>query len=115
VHVKLKDGTKWAGHLGQGSFSSTDPSERDLYIEDVYLTGKDDKKWTKRGSGVWIAHGEIQTIEFWPEHREPTDDEQEDTERPTVGGPPTPAAEVADQVGDPADGKSSAPESGHRW
>ena len=78
VHVKLKDGTKWAGHLGQGSFSSTDPTERDLYIEDVYDTGQDDANWTPRGTGLWIAHGEIQSIEFWPEHRGQVDDEHGD-------------------------------------
>ncbi len=76
VHVILKDGTKWAGHLGQGSFSSTDPTERDLYIEDVYDTGENDKNWTQRGTGLWIAHGEIQSIEFWPEHREEVADVQ---------------------------------------
>jgi hypothetical protein len=70
VHVKLKDGTKWAGHLGTGSFSSTDPTERDLYIDDVYSTGEGDRNWKRRGSGVWIAHGEIQTIEFWPNEQD---------------------------------------------
>jgi hypothetical protein len=99
VHVKLKDGTNWAGHLGEGSFSSTDPNERDLYIEHVYSTGKDDKNWTPRGSGVWIGHGEIQTIEFWPEHREQIGGEpaaipepNEGEERPAVTDEGTAAA-----------------------
>lgn len=74
VHVKLKDGTKWAGHLGKGSFSSTDPTERDLYLDAVYDTGHNDENWTSRSTGVWIAHGEIQTIEFWPEQREQVTD-----------------------------------------
>ncbi len=65
VLASLKDDTKWAGRLGPGSFASTDPSERDLYIEQVYEIG-DNNQWIERSSGVWIAHGEIRTIEFWP-------------------------------------------------
>ena len=65
VLAVLKDGTKWAGYLGAGSFLSSDPGERDLYIEQVYSI--DDKdQWTAKGSGVWIASGELQSIEFWP-------------------------------------------------
>lgn len=69
VMVVLKDGTKWAGHLGENSFMSSDRGERDLYIEDVYQVGADDK-WSPKGSGVWIAHGEVQTIEFWNEAKQ---------------------------------------------
>ena len=66
VLVVLKNETKWAGFLGERSFMSSDPSERDIFIEKVYeIDGKTDV-WTARDSSVWIAHGEIQTIEFWP-------------------------------------------------
>jgi hypothetical protein len=61
----LKDGTKWIGYLGPNSFTSTDAEERDIYIEHVYNLGDDDV-WTPRGSSVLIAHGEIQSLEFWP-------------------------------------------------
>lgn len=64
VLVVLKDGTKWLGHLGDGSFLSTDPGERDLYIDSVYQADKNDV-WTPKGSSVWIAGGEAQSIEFW--------------------------------------------------
>jgi hypothetical protein len=110
VHVKLKDGTKWAGHLGQGSFSSTDPTERDLYIEDVYDTGENDANWTLRGTGLWIAHGEIQSIEFWPEHREQVGDEQGDGEGTADRrGPAADAGEAAGQISAPS-GESTASE-----
>lgn len=65
VLVILKDGMKWAGHLGPDSFISSDPAERDIYIQQVYEIGEKDK-WIPRASGVWISHSEIQSIEFWP-------------------------------------------------
>ncbi len=69
VHIVLKDGTKWAGHLGEGSFISTDPSERDLYLDGVHRVGEDEV-WSRAGSSLWLAHGEIQSIEFWPQNQE---------------------------------------------
>ncbi|MFA7441273.1 MAG: DUF6338 family protein [Sphingomonadaceae bacterium] len=65
----LKDGTRWAGFMGQQSFISSDPGERDIYIQQVYEIG-DDNSWTPRTSSVWIAHGEIQSLEFWPDKKE---------------------------------------------
>jgi hypothetical protein len=74
VQAVLKDGTKWAGHLGGGSFMSTDPAERDLYIENVYSVGRGNV-WKPKGSGVWLSSGEIRSIEFWPLKKEGDDDE----------------------------------------
>jgi len=66
VLVTLKDGTVYAGHLGSGSFMSSDPNERDLYIQRIYNIG-DDNIWSPIGErGVWIASGEIRAIEIWP-------------------------------------------------
>lgn len=73
VIVVLKDETKWCGYLGERSFMSSIPTERDIFLEKVY-TLSDDDAWVPRESGVWIAHGEIQSIEFWPNRR--ADDEQ---------------------------------------
>ena len=65
ILVVLKDGTKFAGFCGIGSFMSSDPKERDLYIERVYeLDGQD--VWHPRENGVLIMPGEIRSIEFWP-------------------------------------------------
>lgn len=66
VHVVLKDGTKWAGLLGEDSFLSSDPAERDMFIEKVFVAGDDGESWTPRNSSVWIAHGEVQSMEFLP-------------------------------------------------
>lgn len=66
VLVTLKDGTRFGGLCGSDSFVSSDPSERDIYIQWIYDIN-DDKKWTARGeNGVLITAGTIQTIEFWP-------------------------------------------------
>jgi hypothetical protein len=65
VLVVLKNEAKWAGYLGGDSFISSDPAERDIYLQQVYEV-QDDGKWKPRTSGVWISHGEIQSIEFWP-------------------------------------------------
>ena len=66
VIIKLKNGTKFAGYCGSGSFMSSDPKERDIYIERIYDIDEDEK-WIDRGqNGLLISHGEISTIEFWP-------------------------------------------------
>lgn len=66
VVVTLKDDTKWYGYMGANSFMSSDPAERDIYIEHVYECGSEGEVWTPRNSSVWIAHGEIQSLEFLP-------------------------------------------------
>lgn len=69
VLVVLKDDTQLAGLYGSDSFASSDPEERDLYIEKVYEI--DDKNdWKPRDNGVLITSGEIRSIEFWPYRQE---------------------------------------------
>ena len=66
VLVTLKDDTKFVGLCGQGSFISSDPTERDIYIEQVYDMD-DESNWSWPGrKGVLIGPGEVKTIEFWP-------------------------------------------------
>lgn len=69
VLVTLKDGTRFAGFCGERSFISSDPAERDLYLEQVCDIG-DDHTWTPTRKSVLITHGEIRTIEFWREEHE---------------------------------------------
>lgn len=64
VIVTLKDDTKWYGYMGANSFMSSDPAERDIYIEYVYEFTADGQPWAARNTSVWIGHGEIQTLEF---------------------------------------------------
>ena len=66
VLVTLKDGTRFAGFCGSNSFMSSDPAERDIYIQWIYDIDKNNK-WSSRGeNGVLISAGEVQTVEFWP-------------------------------------------------
>lgn len=77
VLVTLQDNTKFAGLCGANSFISSDPNERDIFIEKLYnLT--DDDKWQDCGSkSVLITAGEIKTIEFWPAYQGETKDANE--------------------------------------
>ena len=66
VLVTLKDGTRFAGFCGSDSFMSSDPSERDIYIQQVYDVD-DDNNWSSSAEkALLIIADEIQTIEFWP-------------------------------------------------
>ena len=65
VLVTLKNGTKFAGFVGQNSFMSSDPAERDIFIEKVYDIDDDDQ-WQARNSSALIVGGEISTVESWP-------------------------------------------------
>ena len=66
VLVVLKDGKKFAGFCGGDSFFSSDPGERDIYIQWVYDID-DENQWISAGEkSVLIAAGEIRTVEFWP-------------------------------------------------
>ena len=77
VLVTLKDGTRFAGFCGEDSFISSDPHERDIYIQWVYDIDPENN-WSSRGdSGVLIASGEVRTIEFWPYTPEENPDDHE--------------------------------------
>jgi hypothetical protein len=65
VFITLKNGTAFAGFWGGQSFASSDVKERDLYISQVYdFSG--DLPWRPTGKSLFIAAGEISTIEFIP-------------------------------------------------
>lgn len=68
VIATLKNGTQWYGYMGVNSFMSSDPGERDILIENVYDHPGEGQPWTPRNSAVWIANGEIQSLEFLPRH-----------------------------------------------
>jgi hypothetical protein len=73
VIVKLKDGGQYRGWWGGRSFASSDTKERDLYISEVFDYSTDESEpWRPTGKGVFIAAGEIRSIEFIP-HEEDRD------------------------------------------
>lgn len=65
VLVALRDGTHIGGLMGSDSFVSSDPAERDIYIQQIYDIDEPDN-WKPMDHGVLIAGGEISSIEFWP-------------------------------------------------
>ncbi len=79
VLVTLKDGTRIGGRCGRDSFISSNPDERDLYIEstDPVDGGGDRHSTSDERRGVWIAGGEISTIEFLPDDTEGVTDHAE--------------------------------------
>lgn len=76
VLATLKDGTQFAGFCGANSFISSDPKERDVYIQQVFEIGENDQ-WIQSERAVLIAPGEVRTIEFWPAKPETKGDENE--------------------------------------
>jgi hypothetical protein len=54
-----------AGEFGKNSFASSEPSERDLYLERVYQFSEDNP-WqpVAKTSGILIKAEEIRYIEF---------------------------------------------------
>jgi Family of unknown function (DUF6338) len=68
VLVTLKDGSQCAGYWGVNaagtqSFASSDPKERDLYISQMFEIS-DDGPWHRTQKSIFIAAGEIRTVEF---------------------------------------------------
>ncbi|WGV16275.1 DUF6338 family protein [Fuscovulum ytuae] len=71
VIVTLKDETRFYGLLSRRSFISSDPSERDIYIEECFKFGEDGT-WNRfPNEGVLIAANEVRTIEFFSATQEP--------------------------------------------
>ena len=77
VLITLNDGTQFAGFCGSSSFISSDPMERDIYIQWIYDIDKKTQQWRARGeNGVLIPARAIQSIEFWPYVTEDDSNEQ---------------------------------------
>ena len=68
--ITLKSGKEWRGHLSGKSFMSSTPGERDIFVSDVYSKTEEGDTWQKENTSLWIAHGEIQSIEFIPLKKE---------------------------------------------
>jgi Family of unknown function (DUF6338) len=65
VLITLKNGGQVAGFWGGDSFASSDQKERDLYISQIFeISG--DEPWKPTGKSLFVAAGEIRTIEFIP-------------------------------------------------
>lgn len=65
VRILLKDGTILPGFWGPHSFASTDPNERDLYIEEAYHD-PENGPWQALTYGFYVSKDKIKIIEFYP-------------------------------------------------
>lgn len=67
ILVTMKDGSSVAGWFGSGSFASSDPAERDLYIEQVFEIGESGT-WTigPKSKGILLSGSEVKYAEIWP-------------------------------------------------
>ena len=65
VLVTLKEGKQVGGVFGSNSFSSSDPNERDLYLEKVYKVRDNTWEPVPGHTGILIKADEINYIEFF--------------------------------------------------
>lgn len=64
VLVTLKGGRRFGGRCNQRMFFSTDPAERDVFLDETYDLDDNDE-WVPRRNSILISAGEISTLEFW--------------------------------------------------
>lgn len=66
VLVTLTDGKEVQGWFGGNSFASSDPQERDIFIEKVFLKSNDSETWVDNpeNDGIYISKDMIKYIEF---------------------------------------------------
>ena len=65
VIIRLANDEMVYGKYANNSFTSSDESYRDIYLEEVYILD-DENNWilAERSDGIWISPNEIKSIEF---------------------------------------------------
>ena len=66
VQITLANGTQIRGDYSYGSFSSSDPSHRDIYVEQVCRLDGQEWKPLRRGTSVLVTSRSIEYIQFMP-------------------------------------------------
>lgn len=61
--VTLKNGTVFRGWFGRESFASSDVSERDIFIQCLYVA-EGDEAWESANKSLLVSYSEISTVEF---------------------------------------------------
>ncbi|SDC86550.1 hypothetical protein SAMN05428987_3093 [Paenibacillus sp. CF095] len=81
VIVTLKNGFVIYGLFASKSLASTVPTEKDIYLEEIFELD-DDETWVPKSKGIWISGSEILHIEFliFKENQEGQSEESEPTE-----------------------------------
>ncbi|MDT9717443.1 DUF6338 family protein [Paenibacillus sp. ClWae2A] len=77
VIVTLKNGFVIYGLFASKSLASTVPTEKDLYLEEIFELDENEE-WLPKAKGIWISGPEILHIEFLiSENKEEKDEEPE--------------------------------------
>ena len=53
------------GLFYDNSFASSEPGEKDIYLEELYEKKEDSWEKVRQTKGVWINHNEIRYIKFY--------------------------------------------------
>ncbi|MGI8382540.1 DUF6338 family protein [Priestia megaterium] len=66
VTIYLEDGTILHGSFSHRSFASSIPTEKDIFLEKLYLVDEETGDWSEvtHSKGVWIKGDNIKLIEF---------------------------------------------------
>lgn len=64
VIITLIDDSKLFGWYSSGSFTSSDPEERDIYVEKAYKVENEQWKLDEQSAGFYIPKDQIKVIEF---------------------------------------------------
>jgi hypothetical protein len=65
VMVTLTDGATIAGVYGSHSFASSDPTERDLFLQEIYDVDGDSWKKRSEQQAILIPSKEIKHVQIW--------------------------------------------------
>jgi hypothetical protein len=76
ARVTLKDGSAISGYFGGQSFASSDPDERDIYLEEVYTQTTQGIRRVERTRGCLISAEQISVIEFFRVEAQQRDDKE---------------------------------------
>jgi len=66
VYIMLIDGREIRGWFGGDSFASSNPEERDIFVEKVYLKSTHSEQWedNPENNGIYVPKDMIKFIEF---------------------------------------------------
>ncbi|SFM50529.1 hypothetical protein SAMN05216573_102165 [Bradyrhizobium sp. Rc3b] len=65
VMVTLSDGSTVSGVYGSHSFASSDPTERDLFLQEIYDVDSDSWKKRSEQQAILIPSKEIKHVQIW--------------------------------------------------
>lgn len=65
LEIGVSDGKVIRGLFYHNSFASSEPGEKDIYLEELYEKKEDSWEKVRQTKGVWINHNEIRYIKFY--------------------------------------------------